>query len=196
MKTFSKRVFSQLEIDLYRLAAEHDLSPAFVEVIPLENDFHGKVWSLKTERYDSTLEDYLKSHPEQEITLLSEAHRLLSELHRLGYGHGDLHLQNFVVNENGKVRLIDFGESFKKTNNIPANYQRYLNLVDLFPYDDSDETYSQLEHLEHSIVNWQFWFLKNEDVACNCCQRRFCLVDSFWCQVCKPQNDSRAKQKF
>ncbi len=189
MKTFSKRVFSQLEIDIYRLAAEHNLAPAFVEVIPMEDDFHGKVWMLKTESYDSTLEDYLKLHPEQEIVLSNEAHRLLSELHSLGYAHGDLHLQNFMVNQNGEVRLIDFGESFKKTKNIPANYQRYMNLIDLFPYGAASEAYSQLEQIEHSIVNWQFWFLKNEDAACNRCQRRLCLAGSMWCQVCKFRKD-------
>lgn len=42
---------------------------------------------------------------------LSLASAALDRLHRLGFRHGDGHLGNFILGDDGAVRLIDFEEA-------------------------------------------------------------------------------------
>jgi serine/threonine protein kinase len=186
MQTHAKIVYEQLEIDIYKIAAQNNLAPAFIHVFPLPNDYHGPAWSLITERFDSTLQDYLEANPELTATYMIEAHRLVSELHKLGFCHGYLHLGNFMVNATGELRLIDFGESFA-TGDACKNSQDETTILRLFPY--FDKNMNPAEYLEHAELNYEFWLLQNGSKVCYWCRFRLCLPDLKCCGSCRKNKD-------
>lgn len=187
MQTHVKIVNDQLEIDLYKIAAKHRLAPAFVEVLPSLDDYHGPAWQLVTERFDSTLQDHLEANPHLTANYLELAHRLVSDFHKLGFCHGDLHLGNFMVNAAGELRLIDFGESYV-TSDACKNSPDEITMLRLFPYDDKNM--DPAEYLEHVEVNYEFWLLQNAGKVCNLCRYRLCLPDLNYCGSCR-QNKGR-----
>lgn len=182
MQTHGKIVTEQLEIDIYKIAAKHNLAPKIVEVISLPNDYHGPVWRLVTERFDSTLEVYLNANLELSETYRTEAHRLISGLHKLGFCHGDLHLGNFVVNATGELRLIDFGESYAicdASKNSPDD----TTILRLFPY--SDKNMDPAEYLEHAELDYEFWLLENGDNVCDLCRFDLRIPSLKCCESCR-----------
>lgn len=181
MQTHGKIVTEQLEVDIYKIAAKHNLAPAFVEVITLPDDYHGPVWRLVTERFDSTLEEYLDVNPELLETYKIEAHRLVSGLHKLGFCHGDLHLGNFVVNAVGELRLIDFGESFAICD-ASKNSPDETTILRLFPY--FDKNMDPAEYLEHAELNYEFWLHQNGDKVCDLCTFHLRIPGLKCCESC------------
>jgi len=54
-----------------------------------------------------------KSYLENSVVIMKQAVALLSRLHENGFVHGDFKPKNIVYNEEGDVRIIDYGTLFK-----------------------------------------------------------------------------------
>lgn len=48
---------------------------------------------------------------EQMLNLFQKVFNTIFELHKLGIYHGDTHLDNFMTDENGNIKIIDFGKA-------------------------------------------------------------------------------------
>lgn len=78
----------------------------------------------------------------EQYHLASELSRCLYEMHRAGYAHRDVKLENFTIDENGKVHLIDFGLASKLNERdelrgtlrtlTPQYHHRSLEAIDVF----------------------------------------------------------------
>lgn len=54
---------------------------------------------------------------------------LVTNLHKLGIAHGDLHTRNLIIAEDDSVRLIDLDNAQKSTNGIRKDLDRFRKAV-------------------------------------------------------------------
>ena len=71
--------------------------------------------------------------PENNLTLSEAAQEniasLITEMHKEGIAHGDLHTRNLIIAEDDTVRLIDFDNARKSANGIRKDLKRFRNAV-------------------------------------------------------------------
>lgn len=74
-----------------------------------------------------TLRERRKSleNGEKDWKLLKQALRLILQLHHLGISHGDAHSNNFMVDKDDKVFLIDMGLSELTNQSDPRDYEMF-----------------------------------------------------------------------
>lgn len=92
----------------------------------------------------SDLKTWVVNHPplteEQALKLLEEAVALITDIHACRFLHRDLKPPNFILNQDGKLVLIDFGASTKLTFWYKHVYRNliYIILSHLLPHKKSD----------------------------------------------------------
>ena len=70
------------------------------------------------------------------ISMQNDIRSILSDLEYVGLVYGDIHLGNIIQINNGRYRLIDFGQSFSTDNRFPPI--EYMLHEDLLPTFSSD----------------------------------------------------------
>jgi len=99
------------EIELQLKVSKINLAPRIVKIDRTE-----KEGSIVMEKFKYTLKDLLLDICNIENNTLVEeiaikTANLLNEVHKIGILHNDAHLYNFMLDENGSIKLIDFGKS-------------------------------------------------------------------------------------
>lgn len=59
------------------------------------------------------IEEYLYKNPEKAPYIFSEVFRVLNYIHEKGIGHGDVKSNNFLIDSNDVLKIIDFGMATK-----------------------------------------------------------------------------------
>ena len=105
--------------------------------------------SYLMEKCDCNIDDYLKSHPflsdEQLTQLIREILLGMSDVHKAGIIHRDLHLGNILIS-NGQVALSDFGLSKDtminhslKSSSTPKNSHYFIDPIGLVSFTSLDK---------------------------------------------------------
>lgn len=108
LKIFKKLIHDR-ELQFWKVLEKTSLVPLVISITP---SCYGKEYHLLiTKRYPFTLGEWMQKHP-QDQTYLQALPKLMHKLHKRGIIHGDLHLDNIVINpETQDMRLIDFDGS-------------------------------------------------------------------------------------
>lgn len=70
---------------------------------------------------------YTSVTPQMKMIILSNIKKALTHLHLNSFVHGDLRLNNILVNPEGEVRIIDFEYSCRFNSTNPVRYPPFLN---------------------------------------------------------------------
>lgn len=111
------------------------------------------------ELYTLTVKQLLLTKPDikDKQNILANIITLIDKLHRYGIYHGDLHLDNIMVNQlddnNIEYYFIDFGKGGRFSSmDDPRLYEDYLeisahiqDLIDEYPSDNFDELYNTMK---------------------------------------------------
>jgi serine/threonine protein kinase len=109
------------EVKLHTIASNHDLSPKIIRS-------DSKKGSIVMEKMHTTLSDLLntiKYDPDEMEQVAQKVYHLVETLHSLGIFHNDLHTDNIMIDSNGTLKLIDFGDASTDPN--PNEYDALLN---------------------------------------------------------------------
>lgn len=102
---------------------------------------------LVLEKYPMTIYDYLDENSLSEELLL-KIKDLINRLHKIDIFHGDIHEHNIVINDEGDVRLIDFGQSMIISNIDNFDIDFYCKNWDL----NSDTTLEDILSHEKTFI--------------------------------------------
>jgi len=94
-----------LHYQIWRAVGDKVVEPYGCIVTP-----EGKV-TIVMEKFGTNAYEYLKHHPEHIHHVVEKTTEIIEELHSSNIIHRDLHLKNVMVNEQGIVKLIDFGNA-------------------------------------------------------------------------------------
>ena len=113
VKTLPNNVNTQLELEILRAAQGH---PNIINLVHTEETPDNII--LTMEAYPRTLLDVITDHPEglplpRVVRIFRQILDALRHLHQLGYVHGDVKLENVLIDEadDDHIYLIDFGMS-------------------------------------------------------------------------------------
>jgi serine/threonine protein kinase len=101
----------QREIDIQFVASGTGISPKIKQVLICDNGV-----LIIMDRMKQTLGDYLtekKLTDDEKTLILFKITTVLNNFHLLGYTHNDTHTNNFMIDKNDDVKLIDFGKAVK-----------------------------------------------------------------------------------
>eukprot|EP01040_Poterioochromonas_malhamensis_P008948 gene8948-9687_t len=70
---------------------------------------------------------YASVNPQRKMIILSNIKKALTHLHLNSFVHGDLRLNNRLVNPEGEIRIIDFEYSGRFNSSNPVRYPPFLN---------------------------------------------------------------------
>ncbi len=88
---------------LGRLQYHNLTSPSLID-LDLEQG-----WILMSKIEGITLYDYLNSKEDSNTSVINSFGKIIRKLHEVGISHGDLTTHNVLIDNNGKLSLIDFG---------------------------------------------------------------------------------------
>ena len=111
---------------------------------------------LETELMEDLPNPVLKTNFEEYVDKLYD---ILGKLHEAGFQHGDAHLNNFMINKENEIILIDFGKSKQLSQEEQKNedYEDlYESLRHLIIYTTLDEKNDKKEKLLMNIINLKF----------------------------------------
>jgi len=99
------------EINIQQIAFEHDLAPEILQVV-VDTDKVGFIMSaLTVTAKDRILELLTAGDNAGVIRVINTIFTVIDKLNRCGITHGDAHLDNFMYDRNGQLKVIDFGRS-------------------------------------------------------------------------------------
>lgn len=90
--------------------------------------------------------------------VLAEAISIIEKLHKAGILHQDAALLNFLINDEGKLVLTDFGASRWYSDNKSTYWDWkciFFSLVNIFPKENRDESQSHLVKLLSNMTDAQ-----------------------------------------
>jgi serine/threonine protein kinase len=98
------------EIDIHVSVATAGLAPSILEVMYNDEGCSIIMYPLK-DTMDRIIYNIISNKDDINIVhhLVATAVALLGELHKLGITHNDAHTNNFMLDDKGKMFLIDFG---------------------------------------------------------------------------------------
>jgi serine/threonine protein kinase len=131
------------EVGLQYNASLHHIAPKIFKVTM--SDTEGRI---VMEKLEYTLKDALKvvNGDQSKIESLAVlAVKVLNELHRIGIVHNDAHLNNFMIDQKGFVKMIDFGEADSTELNDKMKKEDYYWITDYFKKTDE---YKDIEGLD------------------------------------------------
>lgn len=128
IEQFQKEIRNQQE------AAIHGIAPKIVFSYITDDKTEG---GIIMEKLDKTLLDYLlnpRNSVKSKKYLLENAILTLKKLHKIGIAHGDVKLENFMLNDEDDVFLIDFGysNSIVDTSKIQSKFKE--DMLEIFDY--------------------------------------------------------------
>lgn len=104
-----------------------------------------------------TLEEAVMSDPTLEQRKSAEAARLYCMVLECGVDHRDAHMKNFLLNERGELKIIDFGVAEEISPKETDQYRRWIK--------ECEEGYcTELQKAIRS-ANPSFWFLKHFSIG-------------------------------
>jgi serine/threonine protein kinase len=118
---FATEVYYNVKLSETGVAPDvFDWGMCYHEVPPNDNDW-GFLFMV-SERVGTTLEEHLKLHPftnELAVSLAVTIDRMLNE----GVSHGDLHPRNIMVDDQGAIRIIDYGRAVKAKGDLTKEFK-------------------------------------------------------------------------
>lgn len=154
------------EITAHQIAAKAGLAPAIVKVYLTE-----KQGIIIMQKMKETLWEIMHRNIELFITLkipeervreiargwATEIGKLLIRFHELGLLHNDAHANNFMLDDKGKLYMIDFGRtSTKHYKEVIKRGQKFVSLCDVYhdKTNYSTEKCSGLLEYEYRQIEW------------------------------------------
>jgi serine/threonine protein kinase len=124
------------EVNIQSIAASNGLAPRVYDAWMSEPGF-----AFVMEKMKMSLKRALETMPEEKrIAVVLSAYAVLKAFHALGYIHGDAHVENFMLDEDDNVKLIDFGFAHPITDpNEPKEDTNKLANSLLMTYRDTPE---------------------------------------------------------
>lgn len=104
--------------------------------------------------YESDIPDFLEFEE-----YVNKLYNILGKLHVAGFQHGDAHLNNFMINSNNEIKLIDFGKSQRLSEEEQKNKDYdylYESLQKVIVYTTLDEPNDNKMNRLMGIVNSKF----------------------------------------
>lgn len=100
------------EVRIQTIAAENGISPKIMKARKIGNQ-----GIIIMEKMSATLQSVLENMKTREDMerIAVEIGDCLMTLHSLGIYHNDAHYKNFMVNNKGKVKIIDFGSAYESS---------------------------------------------------------------------------------
>ena len=84
-------------------------------------------------------------------TAIENIASLVTDLHKLGIAHGDLHTRNLIIAEDDSVRLIDLDNARKSSKGIRKDLERFRKAVS-FTSDYEPAIVAAMERAEHPLL--------------------------------------------
>lgn len=84
-------------------------------------------YKIKMEQLEGTYEQ-LNAEEATSVKTMKSIVKLLLDLHKMGYCHGDIHWQNVMYTKDKKFKLIDFGKA-KKIGTNKVDYSKVIEKV-------------------------------------------------------------------
>jgi tRNA A-37 threonylcarbamoyl transferase component Bud32 len=120
------------EVHMQMIASDAGLAPHIWETMETDT---GRI--IIMDGLDGTLKQYILKNPADTEIYMRAAIKILLSLHQLNMYHGDAHLDNFMYGSNGRLYLIDFGESYMVkpktvylTRDFARLFEEYQYLID------------------------------------------------------------------
>lgn len=116
-------------------------------------------------------------------TKFRECVAVISQLHALGLTHGDTHLNNFMYDQQDRLRLIDFGMS-KESNQDQINHDYDLLVVSFQHLPEMpDETSATGERIDNFFVSYKAanldkWTVLRDNIVGICLAERERLIEA------------------
>jgi len=169
-QSFRKRFLTEFknEIDIQNLASISGYAGEIALAYNMDNEY-----GFIMKKYKTTLNTFLKNiyEPfELKKNVLKQVKNAIIAISELGIVHGDLHLENIMLDFNNKVKIIDFGESIieKPQKALKRNMEDFdisleMNLI----IEPEEELSERTEKYRRKIVD--YW----ESISGNIQQLKF-----------------------
>ena len=73
-----------------------------------------------------TLDEYINRHPDKIADIKTKIKKVLDILYDNGIVHNDLDGTNFLIQNNGEIKIIDFSTGKLKSGSVPVSQRRYF----------------------------------------------------------------------
>ena len=104
------------EVNLQKEAAALEVAPPVSDWWECEDPSGGDFGVIVMPALEKTLLDILQDETSEEKTkddYIEDAKTILQTLNNNNIHHGDAHVENFMIDNTGQLKIIDFGGSFK-----------------------------------------------------------------------------------
>lgn len=154
---YGSRVDPYKECEILKVLTK--LGPEFPQNVKCEGPFklsYDYIEGMTLEEYSNMIWKRDNDLPSQSIQsdILIQVSLAYCKMYKVGFAHGDPNLKNFLINEEGKIFIIDFGFAYKISEHPISFHEILSKLYESFYYDEfiDEETYETLNKDIEKII--------------------------------------------